>query len=78
MIQEVATGNWIAIRVEPVDAADMRTLGRGWRFIWLDEVKKAAYQQYGFTRVGHSNRMNLGPPATAKLIAKYERRRPNG
>jgi hypothetical protein len=36
------------------------------------------YLSYGFVRVGRSNRLNLLPPFTARLIATYERKPTDG
>jgi hypothetical protein len=41
MIREIATGKWIAVSVEPVEAADVRNLGTGWEFDWLTEIGRA-------------------------------------
>ena len=41
MIREIATGQWIASRVEPIEAADLRDLAEGWRFDWLTEIGRA-------------------------------------
>jgi hypothetical protein len=40
-IREIATGQWITISVEPVEAEDLRNLGAGWKFDWLTEIGRA-------------------------------------
>lgn len=39
MIEDVKTGERIATTVEPVGRDDLRSLGRGWRFKWIDVVR---------------------------------------
>ena len=41
MIREIATGEWIAITVEPVRVEDLRNLEGAWKFDWWTETERA-------------------------------------
>lgn len=40
-VEEIATGRRLEVVTRPVDARDLQGLGRGWRFDWRAEIRRA-------------------------------------